>query len=311
MSSPSTVVISGASGLLGRALTAALLADGIEVAHLVRRATPTPTEGRVHQVTWDPGSATIDLEGLNALGPISAVVNLSGAGIADRRWTDARRAEIRSSRLATTALLASTITELAIAPQVFLSGSAIGIYGDRGDVVLDEASEPGSGFLAQLCEDWEAAASPATAATRVVTLRTGIVLSGDGGALVKQLTIFKLGLGGKLGTGQQWVSWIDVADWVAAVRWCMTSSALSGAVNLVGPSPVRNVTLTKAIASAVHRPHLATAPRVALELALGRPVANEVLLASQRVVPKVLEASGFSFAVTSVEESIARSLKQR
>lgn len=308
MTTPSTVVISGASGLLGRALTAALLADGVAVAHLVRSTTPAPGDVRVSQVTWNPTSGSIDLEGLNALGPIAAVVNLSGAGIADRRWTDARRAEIRSSRLATTALLASSIKELAAAPGVFLSGSAIGIYGDRGDEVLDETSEPGTGFLAQLCEDWEAAADPASSTTRVVTLRTGIVLSGDGGALGKQLTIFKLGLGGKLDTGQQWVSWIDVADWVAAVRWCIATTSLEGPVNLVAPGAVRNVALTKALASAVHRPHLATAPRLALELALGRPVANEVLLASQRVTPSVLEASGFSFEVTALEDSIARAL---
>lgn len=297
------VVVTGSTGLIGAAVVAALQDRGDEVVRLVRRAPARPGEHR-----WDPATGQLDPE---ALVGADAIVNLAGAGIGDHRWTPTRKAEIRDSRLRSTALLAEAVAGAPAPCAVMVSGSAIGFYGDRGDEQLDETSGPGDDFLARLCQDWEAATAPAAAAgTRVVTLRTGIVLSGRGGALARQLPLFRLGLGGRLGDGHQWFSWISLDDEVGAILHVLDTPDVSGPVNATAPAPVTNAEFTRALAAAVHRPAVFAVPRLALELALGRELSTVALLASQRVTPARLAGSGYRFTHPEVGAALRAALSQ-
>ncbi len=285
------VAITGSSGLIGTALGASLRADGHTVVPVLRR--PPAAGGATDRwVAWDPAAGTIDAAGLEG---IDAVVHLAGAGIGDHRWSDAHRRLVLDSRVQGTTLLARTLTGLDRPPAVLVSGSAIGYYGDRGDEVLTEASGPGSLYLSEVCTAWEAAAGPAVdAGIRVAFARTGIVLSPRGGALGKLRTLFKFGLGGRQGSGRQWMSWIGLDDEVAALRFLLDHD-LAGPVNLVAPEPVTNADFARTLGSVMHRPALFPAPAFGLHLVLGRQMADELLLASQRVRPAALEGAGFSF----------------
>ena len=300
------IVISGATGLIGRALTEALLGRGDDVVTLARpgsRTLPGTT------VSWDPSTQTINMAGLADVGAIDAVIHLAGAGIADKRWTAGRKAEIRESRIAGTSTLATAAANLESTPSVFISGSAIGWYGSRGDETLDEGSSRGDGFLADVCVDWEDASAPAKAAgIRTVLARTGIVLSPKGGALAKQLPLFRLGIGGRLGPGTQWTSWISLADEVRALLFLLDDAHVSGPVNLTSPEPVRNEELTRALGRALHRPAVLPVPGAALKVVLGSELVNEALLASQRVLPGALQSRGFEFDHPSIDAALSSML---
>jgi uncharacterized protein len=291
------VVVTGGSGLIGRALRPALVAAGHDVVALVRRA-PGSGEAR-----WDPAAGVIDAQFPEEAG---AVVHLAGAGIGDRRWSPERKAEILGSRVESTGLLARSIAGLERPPAVMVSASAVGWYGDRGDEVLTEASGPGDGFLASVCRAWEDAADPARAAgVRVVHLRSGVVLARTGGALAKQLRLFEMGLGGRLGGGRQWLSWIALDDEIAAILHVLTDAAVDGPVNLSAPAPVTNAAFTRALGRAVHRPAVVRVPRLALRVALGAEFADELLLAGQRVVPTGLLEAGFAFRHPEIDGALA------
>jgi uncharacterized protein (TIGR01777 family) len=250
----------------------------------------------VTDVTWDPAAGTVDTRALEATGAVDGVVHLAGAGVGDKRWTAARKAEIMESRTRSTELVVQTVVGLDPRPTVLVSASAIGYYGDRGDEVLTESSPAGTGFLAGVCVAWERAAAPAAeAGIRTVLLRTGFVLSPSGGALAKQLPLFRLGVGGRLGSGRQYRSWITLDDEVAAILYCLDHSALSGPVNATAPRPATDAELAKSIGAALHRPSFVAAPTPALKLALGPEMAGDMVLASQRVLPEQLERSGFTF----------------
>jgi hypothetical protein len=289
------IVISGASGLIGTQLVTTLKSSGHEVVQLVRR-----TAG-AGQIMWDPKSGKLDSASLEGC---DAVIHLSGAGIGDKRWSDAYRREILDSRTATTLLLANTIASLQRKPSVFLSGSAIGIYGARGDEQLTETSAHGTGFLADVCEQWEAAAKPAIdAGVRTVFLRTGIVLSPKGGALKKLLPLFRLGVGGKFGNGKQWQSWISMDDEVASIIHLLTAN-VSGAINLTAPQPVTNAEFTKVLARVVKRPAIVPVPTFAPKILLGGELADALLLTGQRVMPQALTASGYVFKHSTLESAL-------
>jgi uncharacterized protein (TIGR01777 family) len=289
------IVISGASGLIGTQLVATLKSSGHEVVQLVRR-----TAG-AGQIMWDPKSGKLDPASLEGC---DAVIHLSGAGIGDKRWSDAYRKEILDSRTATTLLLANTIASLQRKPSVFLSGSAIGIYGARGDEQLTETSTHGTGFLADVCEQWEAAAKPAIdAGVRTVFLRTGIVLSPKGGALKKLLPLFRLGVGGKFGNGKQWQSWISMDDEVASIIHLLTAN-VSGAINLTAPQPVTNAEFTKVLARVVNRPAIVPVPTFAPKILLGGDLADALLFTGQRVMPQALTASGYVFKHSTLESAL-------
>jgi uncharacterized protein (TIGR01777 family) len=275
------VAVSGSHGLIGSALVASLEGDGHEVVRLGRE--------------FDAGMP----DGLDA------VVHLAGEGIGNRRWNAAHKQRVLESRTRGTTALARALAGSSTPPKVLVSGSAVGFYGDRGDDVLTEDSGPGTDFLSQVCQAWEASTKAAEdAGIRVVRIRTGIVLSGDGGALAKQLPLFRFGLGGKLGDGHQWQSWISLPDEVAAIRHCIDTDALSGPVNLTAPQPVRNAEFTKGLGHALHRPTVFTAPAPILRAALGKEMADELLLVSQRVEPTRLEGSGFRFQHPVLEQAL-------
>lgn len=289
------IVISGASGLIGTQLVAKLSNSGHEVIRLVRRS---PKSG---EIQWNPKSGSLDAAALEGA---DAVIHLSGAGIGDKRWSDAYRKEILDSRTTTTALLATTIASLSRKPSVFLSGSAIGIYGARNDEQLTEVSTHGTGFLADVCKQWEAAAKPAVdAGVRTVYLRTGIVLTPKGGALKKLLPLFRLGLGGKFGNGKQWQSWISIDDEIGAIEHLLTAN-VSGAVNLTAPNPVTNAEFTKVLASILKRPAIVPVPTFAPKIVLGGELADALLFTGQRVIPAALNASGYSFKHTTLESAL-------
>jgi len=290
------VAIAGASGLIGGALVSALAAGGNEVVRLVRRAPKTKDE-----VRWDPEAGAIDAAALEGL---DAVVNLSGENIAERRWSEARKALLRSSRLGPTRLLASTLAGLARKPKVLVSASAMGAYGDRGDAWVSEKDAPGDDFLGRLSVEWEQAAAPAAAAgIRVVHPRIGIVLSPRGGALGKMLLPFKAGLGGVLGKGTQYMSWIAIDDVVAAFLHLVERDDLAGPVNVVAPEPVTNAVFTKTLGRVIGRPTVAPAPAFALRLAFGE-MADAALLSSTRVKPERLLASGYLFRFPELEGAL-------
>jgi uncharacterized protein len=300
------VLVTGSSGLVGSALIDRLRDSGHRASRLVRRY---PAVGRagapISDVAWDPPSGTLDRAGLEQAGPFDGIVHLAGAGIGDRRWSTARKRVVMDSRTASTSTLLDALIEISPPPAVLISASAVGFYGDRGDEPLTEASSRGSGFLATLCAAWEEAARPAAAAgIRTVLLRTGIVLAGRGGALGRQLPLFRIGLGGRMGPGTQYRSWITLADEVGVIMRCLEDTALSGPVNATAPTPVTDARLAKAIGAAIHRPSAVAVPSAALRLALGSEMATELILGSQRVLPEVLLARGHTFAHTDVDEAV-------
>jgi uncharacterized protein (TIGR01777 family) len=295
---PGKVALSGASGMLGAALRQALAVRNLLVLQLVRRPSATPDE-----FEWNP-AATAPVASFDALEGLAAAIHLSGANIASHRWTPAYRREMTASRVDSTRALAVALARLSHPPQVMLVASATGFYGNRGDELLDEASAPGSGFMASLCEQWEAAAQPAReAGIRVVHLRFGVIL-GRGGALARMVPVFRLGLGGPLGSGRQWMSWISLDDALAAIVFILDTPTLAGPVNLTAPNPARNAEFTRALASQLHRPALVPVPAFALRLALGQ-MADEALLASARVFPARLAAAGFQFTHPTIQQALA------
>lgn len=297
------VAITGSSGLIGSALSPHLTGMGHEVVHVVRRD-PAGTD-----IGWSPTDGQIDAEAFDG---IDAVVHLAGAGIADHRWTDKYKNQLLQSRLQGTTLLAQTIAAANNGPKVLLSGSAIGFYGARGDEELDETSSAGTGFLADLCEQWEQATAAAESANvRVVHLRTGIVLSTKGGALKKQLPLFKVGLGGKMGSGDQYQSWISIDDEISAIAHLL-SAEISGPVNLTAPNPVTNAQFTEVLGHALRRPTFLPIPKFGPRLLLGRELADNLLFSGQRVLPTTLEADGdFSFRHTELAGALAELLAKR
>ncbi len=279
------VAISGASGLIGTALSAELTAAGDEVVRLVRTQARSASE-----IRWDPVS------GLDpaVLSGVDAVVHLSGAPIAAGRWTPSRKAELRSSRITSTQTLVTAMASAMPPPGVLICGSAIGYYGDTGEAMVDESGPAGVGFLPDLVRDWEAAAEPAAAAgIRVANIRTGVVLAVGGGMLGRLLLPFRLGVGAKIGSGGQYLSWISLTDTVRAIKFALDREDIAGPVNLTAPEPVTNAEFTKALAQAVHRPAVLSLPSPVLRSALGE-LASE-LLASARVMPGKLLQAGFSF----------------
>ena len=295
--------ITGSSGLIGTALTSHLTRSGHAVHPIVRR-TPDPGSS---ELQWDPQRGTIDRDRVSGL---DAVVHLAGAGIGDHRWTVSYKRVLMDSRTQGTKLIAETLAELgADGPRVLVSGSAIGYYGERGDEELDESSDGGDGFLADICRAWEASTAPAEdAGVRVAHIRTGIVLSGDGGALDwKLMALFKLGAGGRFGSGRQWWSWISLHDEVRAIEHLLTSS-LSGPVNLTAPSPVRNAEFVKALGRVLKRPTVVPVPSFGPKLLLGSELARALLLEGQRVMPNTLRRDGFAFDHTDVESALRAEL---
>jgi uncharacterized protein (TIGR01777 family) len=288
------VLVSGSSGLIGSALVPRLRSEGHEVVRLVRRAATAADE-----VRWDPAAGTLDR---GALGTIDGIVHLAGEGIGEKRWSPEQKRRILDSRVQGTRLLAETAAALDPAPSVFVCGSAIGYYGLRGDEVLTEQSGPGTGFLADVVEQWEAAARPAVdAGIRTVFLRTGIVLAPKGGAFGKLLPLLKLGLGGTLGGGDQWWSWISLDDEVGLLVHALTTTTLSGPVNGTAPEPVTNAELVKVAGKVLGRPAVLPVPKFALSLVMGGEMTEEVILAGQRALPAAAEASGYTFQHRTVE----------
>jgi uncharacterized protein len=296
------VVVTGSSGLIGTALGGALERAGHRMVPMVR------SQASGEAIHWDPDRGDIDAGGLEGVG---AVVHLAGEGIGARRWNEAHKAKVKYSRTKGTSLLSETLAKLNKAPRVLVSGSAVGYYGDRGDEVLTESSRPGSDFLAGLCTAWEAATAPAKeAGIRVAHTRTGIVLSGTGGVLPKMLLPFKFGVGGRLGSGRQWVSWIAIEDEVGAIVHLLGDDTFSGPFNLTAPNPVTNADMTKAIGAALHRPTLLPAPAFALKTALGGEMAEALLLVSQRALPTRLLDSGFTFQHPELGEALRVALAE-
>ena len=296
------VAVTGASGLIGSALTASLRAAGDQVVTLVRR-----TPGSASEIAWDPMAPRGGLEP-GALDGTDAVVHLAGAGVADHRWTDSYKEEIRASRVQGTGALTGFLAAMDQPPAVLLSGSAVGWYGDTGGREVDESAPAGSGFLAGVVSEWEAAAGPARqAGIRVATLRTGIVISRQGGVLAKLLPPFRLGLGAKLGPGTQYMSWVSLGDWIRAARFLVDHREISGPVNLTAPEPVTNAAFTTALADALHRPARLSIPSPVLSIALGGVTSD--LMTSARVVPRVLREAGFGFTHQDLAGALAAELQ--
>jgi uncharacterized protein (TIGR01777 family) len=295
------IAVTGASGMVGRALTLSLRDSGHDVVALSRRRT-------AGGVVWNPGRR--ELNGA-ALAGVDAVVHLAGESIAGGRWTPDRKTRLRESRVPVTRWLAERLTRLVPRPRVLISVSAVGIYGSRGDELLNERSSHGSDFLATLASDWEAAADPAReAGIRVVHPRLGVVLSPIGGALRRMTPAFRLGLGGPVGSGRQWLSWIAIDDLCGAVQHALGNEALAGPVNFTAPHPVRNADFARALGGALHRPAIIPLPAFALRLAFGE-MAEATLLASQRVSSARLVASGFQFRFPELGGALQHMLKSR
>ena len=290
------VLISGSTGLIGRSLVRRLEADGHEVVRLVR----PETRGGVSGVTWDPARGVLEpseLEGFDA------VVHLAGENIADRRWSDEQKRRIRDSRVVGTTLLSTTLATLNSPPAVFACASAGGYYGDRGDEALDDSAGPGTDFIADATKEWEEACQPAAeAGIRVVNLRISVVLTASGGMLKRVLPIFKLGLGGKLGSGAQYFSWITREDLMESIVWTLENSELSGGVNVTSPSPVTNAVFTRALGKSVGRPAVFAVPKFALRIAQGD--LSDVVVSSLRMKPKKLVESGFEFRHSEIDKAL-------
>ena len=290
------VIIAGSSGLIGTSLVGELRGAGHEVLRLVRRAPAAPDERQ-----WNPPAGTIQ-DG--ALDGVDAVVNLCGAGVADKRWTEARKQVLRDSRNAPTEVLATAVAERGI--PTLINASAVGYYGDGGDTLLTESSPNGGGFLGLLCREWEAATEPATeAGARVIRLRTGLVLSKRGGLLGPLRPLFNVGLGGRLADGAQYWPWISLADELAAIRFCLEHDDVSGPVNLTGPEPVTNREFTQEFAHSLGRPAPWVIPGFALHLVFGTELAKDAMLAGQRALPRVLAEAGFAFRHATLRAALA------
>lgn len=302
---PSQVVaIAGASGLVGTALARALQRDGHTVRRLVRREVRDPAS----EIFWNPSEGKIDAEGLRG---VDAVVNLSGENLAGGRWTEAFKARIRSSRIESTRLLAQTLARLDPKPRVLCSASAIGFYGVRGEERLDEESPSGTGFLAELCRDWEEANRAAwEAGIRVCELRIGVVLSPEGGALEKMLPPFRMGAGAVLGSGEQWMSWVGLPDLVAAIEFVLDNDAVHGAVNVTSPEPVTNREFTQTLARVVGKPTFLTMPAFAVRMMAGREMAEEMLLGGAKIYPRKLQEAGFALEHPRLEEALGAVLSE-
>lgn len=292
------VLVAGASGLIGRTLVAALKGDGHEVTRLVRHPAAAPDE-----LVWNPAAGEVPADACRAH---EAVVNLCGAPIAASRWTTKRRSEIRASRIDPTQTLAKVFAESG--PKILVNASATGIYGDRGNLELNEASGTGSGFLAGLCSDWEDAATAASASgARVVCLRFGMVLSHEGGALQRMIPFYRAGLGCALGTGRQWMSWIALEDAVGTIRFALSEAGLSGPVNAVSPNSVTNAGFTRALGRIFGRQLPMPIPPFALRVVFG-PMAEEALLASAHVVPAKLTRAAYPFRYKNLEDALYQAL---
>ncbi|HEY7726849.1 MAG TPA: TIGR01777 family oxidoreductase [Candidatus Eisenbacteria bacterium] len=289
--------MSGSTGLVGSALVPRLRCEGHDVVRLLRRSPPLgPLEA-----TWNPAAGRLDPDAVEGL---DAVVHLSGESLAGGRWTRARKRALRDSRVDTTRLLAGALARTSRKPRVWVSASAVGYYGDRGDERLTESSVAGTGFLATLCREWEAATEPASqAGIRVVVLRTGVVLTASGGALPAMLPVFRLGLGGPLGDGAQWLSWVTLLDLLRAIDRVIADDSIRGPVNAASPSPVRNLDFARALGRALGRPARVPVPSIVLQVLFGE-MARETLLASQRAVPARLEEAGFSFTYPEIEAAL-------
>ena len=287
------ILMTGSTGLVGTAVVSALAHDGHTMCRLLRPQSAVLGGSKAgFDVAWNPATGELGGAGVGA----DAVVNLAGASIVGGRWTKARKELLRASRIDTTRALVGALAKMHARPRVLVSASAIGIYGDRGDEWLTEDSKPGTGFLAGLAGEWEAEALKAEAlGIRVVLARFGIILAQHGGALAKMLLPFRLGVGGRLGSGKQWMSWITLEDVVTIIRFAMENGAVRGAIHVVAPQPVQNAEFTKVLAKALRRPALFPAPALALRLALGE-MADELLLSSERVVPGVLRKLGYRFS---------------
>src|SRR5213083_557666 len=310
------ILVTGSSGLVGTALTSALAAAGHTVCRLVR---PQSIGGEGAKegfaVAWNPSTGELGGAGVGA----DAVVNLAGASIAEGRWTTQRKTLSRSSRIDTTRALVNALAKMNARPSVLVSASAIGIYGDRGDEILTEESAPGTDFLASLAKEWEAEALKAEGlGIRVVLARFGIILAREGGALPKMMLPFKVGAGGKLGSGRQWMSWVTLEDVIAILRFAIENASVRGAgnvapvrgvINVVSPQPLQNTEFTKALAKAMRRPALFPAPAFALRLALGE-MADALLLSSQRVTPQALEKLGYRFLHADLKAALATILSK-
>jgi len=292
MSVPQRIAISGASGLIGTALVGHLKSEGHTVQRLVRRAPVAHDE-----VQWDPKTGYVDL---TALEGVDAIIHLAGVGVGDKRWTKKYKSEILNSRLMGTTTIANAVAELK--PQVFISASAIGWYGESGNRAVVESDRVGDDFLAAVCREWEAAADLA-GDVRTVKIRTGLVLDPTGGALGKMLPLFRLGFGGKLGSGKQWWSWITLHDQIRAIVFALENK-ISGPVNVTSPNPVTNQEFTSALARALHRPAVFPAPAIALRIALGG-FSSEVL-GSKKVIPSVLQDAGFTWDYPHITEALAQ-----
>jgi uncharacterized protein (TIGR01777 family) len=291
------VAITGASGLIGRALSHSLRADGHRVLRFQRGGV---TAGET--IGWDPDAGRIDAPALEG---VDAVVHLAGEGIGEHRWTDEQKRRIRDSRVRGTAVLAAAVASRERRPRVLVSASAIGYYGDRGSEVLTEESEPGDDYLAQVCIAWEGEAAPATeAGVRTVFTRSGIVLDSHGGALKRMLLPFKLGLGGRQGSGTQWMSWIALADEVGAIRFAIENDALSGPVNLVAPNPVTNAEFAATLGRVLQRPTFLPTPLLPLKVRFGAELVETLLMVSQRVTPGRLQTAGYEFHFESLEAAL-------
>ncbi len=299
------VLVSGVSGPIGTALLPTLKASGAQVARLLRPGSARDVAGDEERVAWDPAQPIPP----DAVSGFDAVIHLAGESIVGR-WTPDKKAKIRDSRVIGTRNLALALAQARNKPQVFICSSAIGYYGDRGDEVLNEQSAPGAGFLADVCREWEAATQAASdAGIRTVPIRTGVVLSPKGGALGKMLLPFKMGMGGRIGDGRQWMSWIDVQDMVGAIHHILKTDLLHGPVNMVAPRPVTNAEFTRTLASALSRPAILPMPVFAVKLAFGE-MGETVLLGSQRVEPAQLVTSGYPFRFSSLRTSLESILKR-
>jgi uncharacterized protein (TIGR01777 family) len=296
------ILVSGASGMIGSAVLAALKSGGARIARLSRPgACPDPN---FELIPWNPAQP-IDPD---VVSRFDAVIHLAGESVFGR-WTEQKKASIRNSRIPATGNLAQALAQAKVKPRVFLCASAIGYYGNRSDELLDEDSAPGAGFAADLARDWEEATKPAAdAGVRTVRMRIGIVLARHAGALAQMLPPFRAGMGGRVGSGKQWMSWIDLGDLIGAVQHILQTESLSGPVNLVGPDPVTNVQFTKTLASVLHRPALFPVPALVMRLAFGE-MADELLLASDRVQPKRLQESGYVFQFPTLRSSLEHILK--
>jgi uncharacterized protein len=288
------ILVSGVSGPIGAALLPSLSARGYQVTRLVRGAAT-----RERQISWDPAQPLTP----DSVSGFEAVIHLAGETVVGR-WTAAKKARIRNSRVLGTCYLAQALAQASQGPRVLITASAVGYYGDRGEEILREDSPPGEGFLCGVCREWEAATQPAAAAgIRTAHLRIGVVLSPVGGALQKMLAPFKMGVGGNMGNGRQWWSWIDVEDLVGAIHHILKTDRLEGPVNVVAPTPVTNAEFTKTLASVLSRPAIFPMPAFAARLAFGQ-MADELLLASQRVEPAKLTASGYAFQYSNLRASL-------